>query len=78
MHCHLKDTEMDIRKKGRCRGETFKDREELHCFDEGIPTAMKKSLKFFKIAGGAYIELVDVNRTTVVIDYQPDAEASKE
>ena len=55
----------------RWRGETFKEyiKEELHCFAEGISTAMKKDFKFVNIAGEAYIELVDVTRTTVVSDY---------
>ena len=36
----------DIQKMGRWRGETFKDyiREELHCFAEGMSTAMKQYL----------------------------------
>ena len=61
---------------GRWRGETFKEyiREELHCFAEGMSTAMKQDFKIFNIAGGAYIELVHVTRTTVVSDYQPDTE----
>ena len=61
---------------GIWRGENFKEyiREELHCFPEGKSTAMKQYLKFFNIAGGAYSELVDVTRTTVVSDYQPDTE----
>ena len=40
-------------------------------------TAMKKYFKFFSIAGGANIELVDVTRTTVVSDYQPATEENK-
>ena len=50
---------------------TFKEyvREELQCFEEEILTEMKQDLKFSNIAGGAYIELVDVTRTTVVSDY---------
>ena len=63
---------------GRWRGETFKEyiREELHCFTEGMSTAMKQYFKFVNIAGGAYSDLVDVTRTTVVRDYQPAADAS--
>ena len=63
---------------GRRRGETFKDyiREELHCFAEGMLTAMKQDFKFFNIAGRAYIKLVDVTRTTVVSDYNTAAEAA--
>ena len=37
---------------------------------------MKKYFKFVNIAGGEYIKLVDVNRNTVVSDYQPAAEAA--
>ena len=66
----------DIQKMGRCRGETFKEyiREELNCFTEVMSTAMKQDFKFVNIAGGAYRELVDVTRTTVVSDYQPATE----
>ena len=39
-------------------------------------TAMKQDFKFVNISGGAYIELVDVTRTTVVSDYQPDTDAT--
>ena len=39
-----------------------------------MSTAMKQDFKFVNIAGGAYSELVDVTRTTVVSDYQPAAE----
>ena len=58
---------------GKWRGETFKEyiREELHCFAEGILTAMKQDFKFVNIVGGEYSKLVDVTRTTVVSDYQP-------
>ena len=66
----------DMKKMGRCRGETFKEREELHCFAEGMLTAMKKYFKFFNISGGAYSELVGFTRTTGVSDYQLDAEAA--
>ena len=34
-------------------------------------TAMKQDFKFVNVNGGAYSELVDVTRTTVVSDYQP-------
>ena len=63
---------------GRWRGETFKEytREELHCFAEGMSTAMNQDFKFVNIAGGAYIELVDVTRTTLVSDYKPATEAT--
>ena len=44
------------------RGVTF--------FVEGMLTAMKQDFKIFNIAGGAYSELMDVTRTTVVSDYQ--------
>ena len=69
-------SDRDIQKMVRRRGENFKEyiREELHCFAEGISTAMKKHFKIFNIAGGAYIKLVDVTITTVVIDYHPDTE----
>ena len=67
-----------IKKLGRWREETFKEYilEELHCFAEGISTAFKQDFKFFKINGGAYRELFDVARTTVVSDYQPATEAT--
>ena len=63
---------------GRWRGETFKEyiREELYCFAEGMSTAMKKDFKFVNIAGGAYSELVDITRTTVVSDYKLSTEAT--
>ena len=63
----------DIQKMGRWREETFKDyiREELYYFLEGMLTAMKQYFKFVNITEGAYSELVDVTRTTVVSDYQP-------
>ena len=68
--------DIDIQKMGRWRGEKFKEyiREELHCFTEGMSTAMKQDLKFVNISGGAYRELVDVTKTTVVSDYQPATE----
>jgi len=52
-------------------GETFKEyiREELHCFAEGMSTAMKQDFKFVNIVGGANSELVDVTRTIGVSDY---------
>ena len=58
------------------RGEIFKEyiREELHCFEEVMLTAMKQGFKFVNIAGGAYSALVDVTRTTAVSDYQPATE----
>ena len=61
---------------GRWRSETFKEyiREELHCFAEGMLTAMNQDFKFFNISGGAYSNLVDVTRTIVVSDYQPATE----
>ena len=61
---------------GRRRGETFKEyiREELHCFSEGMSTAMKQDFKFVNIYGLVYSKLVDVTRTTVVSDYQPATE----
>ena len=61
---------------GRWRGETFKEyiREELYCFAEGMSTAMKQYFKFVNIYGEEYRELVDVTRTTEVIDYQPATE----
>ena len=63
---------------GRWRGGTFKEyiREELHCFAEGMSTAMKQDFQFVNISGGSYSKLVDVIRTTVVGDYQPAAEAT--
>ena len=61
---------------GILRGETFKEytREELHCFSEGLSTAMKQDFKIFNISGRSHSELVDVTRTTVVSDYQPATE----
>ena len=69
-------SDRDIQKMGRWRGETFKEyiREELHCFAEGISTAMKQDFKFFNISGGSHSEFVDVTRTTVVSDYQSATE----
>ena len=66
----------DIQKMRRPRGETFKEyiQEELHCFAEGISTATKQDFKFVNITGRAYIELVDVTRTTGFSDYQPATE----
>ena len=63
---------------GGRRGETFKDyiREELHCFAEGMSTAMKQDFKFVNIAARAYIKLVDVTRTTVVSDYHQATKAT--
>ena len=60
----------------RWRGKTFKEytREELHCFAEGMSTAMNQDFKLTNITGGAYRELVDVTRNTVVSDYQPATE----
>ena len=43
---------------------------------EGMSTAMKQDFNIFNIAGGAYSELVDVTRTTVVSYYQPSTEAT--
>ena len=65
-----------IQKMGRWRGETFKEyiREELYCFAEGMSIAMKQYFNIFNITGGAYSELMDVTRTTVVSDYQPPTE----
>ena len=45
-------------------------------FYEGHVAAMKQDFRFVNISGGAYSELVDVTRTTVVSDYQPDVEAA--
>ena len=61
---------------GMCRGETFKEyiREELHCFAEGMLTAMKQDFKIFNISGGSHSEFLDVTRTTVVSDYQSATE----
>ena len=69
-------SDIDIQIMGRWRGETFKEyiREELYCFAEGMSTSMKQDFKCVNIAGGAYSELVDVTRTTVVSDYQPATE----
>ena len=61
---------------GGWRGGTFKDyiREDLHCFAEGMLTAMWQYFKSVGIAGGAYSELVDVTIATVISDYQPATE----
>ena len=69
-------SDRDIQKMERWRGETFKEyiREELHCFVVGMLTAIKQYFKFVNIAGGAYSELVDVTRTTVVSGYHPTTE----
>ena len=69
-------SDRDIQKMGRWRGGNFKEyiREELHSFEEGVLTAMKQDFKYFNIYGGAYSNLVDVTRTTVVSDYQPTTE----
>ena len=58
------------------RGEIFNGyiREELHCFLEVMPTAMKQDFKFVNMTGGAYSKLVDVTRSTVVSDYHPATE----
>ena len=71
-------SDRDIKKTGRWRGQIYKEyiQEELNYFEEGMSTAMKQELKFVNIAGGAYIELVDVTRTTVVSEYQPATEAT--
>ena len=63
---------------GRWIGKTLKEyiQEELHCFAEGMSTAMNQYFKFINISGGAYIKLVDVTITTVVSGYQPTAEAA--
>ena len=68
----------DMQKRGRCRGETFKDyiREALHFFVGGMLTLMKQDFKFFNIAFSSYRELVDATITTVVSDYQTAAEAA--
>ena len=50
--------------------------EELHCFVEGVSTAMKQYFKLINIAVGEYRKLVGFTRTTVVSDYQPAAEAA--
>ena len=69
-------SDRDIQNVVRRREETFKEYiiEELHCFAEGILTSMKQYFNFVNIAGGVYSKLVDVNRTTVVSDYQPTTE----
>ena len=73
-------SDIDIQKMRIWRGETFKEyiQVELNCFAEGVSTAMKQDFKFVNIAGGAYSELVDFTRITVVGDYQPAAEATYE
>ena len=39
-------------------------------------TAMKQDFKIFNITGGTNSEFVDVTRTIVVSDYQPDTEVT--
>ena len=53
----------DIQKMGIWRGETFKEYiiEELHCFAEGILTAMKQDFKFVNIAGGGIQQIGGCN-----------------
>ena len=65
-------SDRDTQKMERWRGETI--REDLIFFAEGMWTATKKYFKSFNISGGAYSDLVDVTRTTVVSDYKPDTE----
>ena len=64
---------------GILRGKTFREyiREELHCFLEGMSTAIKQEFNIFSIIRREYSELVDVTRTTVVSDYQPATEEIK-
>ena len=71
-------SDRDIQKMGRWKGGTFKEyiREELRYFAEVMSTAMKQDFKFVNISGGAYRELVDVTRTTLVGYYQPATEAT--
>ena len=77
MHCSLQDKEIEIYKHwGDLEGGGVKEYiiEELYSFAEGMSNAMKQEFKIFKIAGGAYSELVYFNRTTVVSNYHPDTE----
>ena len=76
MHYRLQDTAIEIYKNRKMGRRNFKEYiiEELHCFAEGVSTAMKQDFKFVIISGGEYSELVYVTRTTVVSDYQPAPE----
>jgi len=68
-------SDREIQKMGHWKGETFKEyiREELHSFSEGMSKAMAHNFNFVHVAGGAYNELVDITRSTVVRDYQVEA-----
>ena len=63
----------DIQNMGRWTGEKLKEyiREELHCFPEGMSTAMEQYFKFFNIDGGAYSKLVGITSTVATTSYQP-------
>ena len=60
--------------KGHLRQLPINSLEKNIFFTEGMSTATNKYFKFVNIAGGAYSELVDVIRTTVVSDYQSATE----
>ena len=49
-------------------------KEGLNFSAETMSTATKQYFKFVSITGGAYSELLDVTRTTVVSEYQPAKE----
>ena len=68
-------SDREIQKMGLGEGEMIKEyiREELHTFSEGISKAMAHNFNFVHVAGGAYNELVDITRSTVVREYQVGA-----
>ena len=64
-------SDREIQKMGRWKEDTFKEyiREELHSFAEGMSKSMAHHFNFVHVAGGAYNELVDVTRPTMIRDY---------
>ena len=73
MLCHWRSVATGTYKRGGVGGvkHSKQIREELHCFSEGISTAMKQDFEFVKIDGCAYIKLVGVTGTAVATNYQP-------
>ena len=63
---------------GRWKGATFKEniREELACFLKGMSMSMKRKFGFVNIAGGVYIDIVDVTSTVVTLEYNAQAAAA--
>jgi hypothetical protein len=60
-------SEMQIKKMGRWRGDTFKEyiREELSCFSAGMSKGMKQKIKFVNITGSAQGDMVDVTSAVI-------------